>query len=587
MWHSSLALALAATLSVAAPALAAEGNSTFFNPVLPGWHSDPSCIRVDDTFYCTTSTFIAFPGLPVYASKDLVNWRLISHAWNRESQLPGTSWNTTLQQDGMWAPTLRYHDDEFWVICTYILNGATLEDTGDGTQGTLFRTKDIHSDEAWSDPLIFYPNKIDPDVFWDDGKVWVAQQGIILQELDLETGDLSQPPIHLWNGTGGNWPEGPHLYKKDGWYYLLIAEGGTGSNHAVTIARSKKLDGPYESHTGNPILTNRYTDEYFQRVGHGDLFDDQDGNWWVIVHASRTGPEMKIYPMGRESVMAPARWEEGEWPVITNISGRMDVWPLPQEDRDGVPGDGPFNGDPDVFDFDASSTMPKHFLHHRVPREGSFSFTDGGLEIVPSRANLTGVSYTDDLALKGQRGISFVGRRQTQTVFNFTVDVDASSASEVGQEAGISVFLAQENHADISIVYLDQSTAEKSAGLHLRFRAHGREAPPAVTMAFPEDWAGTNSIRLHIFTRDTESFYLGASLDDGDVIQLGDVSSSLVSRLDSAQSGTFIGALLGAFATCNGAGQGDDCPGSFVGKFNRWRYTPIAQYIEADEFIEV
>lgn len=110
--------------------------------------------------------------------------------------------------------------------------------------------------------------------------------------------------------------------------------------------------------------------------------------------------------------MAPARWEEGEWPVITNVSGRMDVWPLPEEDRDSVPGDGPFNGDPDAFDFDGSSTMPKHFLHHRVPRRGSIKFSDdGGLEITPSRANLTGVSYTDDLALKGQRGISFVGRR--------------------------------------------------------------------------------------------------------------------------------------------------------------------------------
>jgi beta-xylosidase len=240
-------IALSLVLSV----LASNTNSTFFNPVLPGWHSDPSCTRVDDTFYCTTSTFIAFPGLPVYASKDLVNWRLISHAWNRDSQLPGTSWNTTLQQDGMWAPTLRYHDNEFWLICTYILNGAT---------GTLFRTKDIFSDEAWSDPLIFYPNKIDPDIFWDDGKAWVAQQGVILRELDLETGDLSQPPIQLWNGTGGVWPEGPHLYKKDGWYYLMIAEGGTGANHAVTIARSKHIDGPYESHVGNPILTNRYTD---------------------------------------------------------------------------------------------------------------------------------------------------------------------------------------------------------------------------------------------------------------------------------------------------------------------------------------
>jgi beta-xylosidase len=577
---------LAATLASAVSALAGADNSTFINPVLPGWHSDPSCIRVDDTFYCTTSTFIAFPGLPVYASKDLVNWRLISHAWNRDSQLPGTSWNTTIQQDGMWAPTLRFHEGEFWLICTYILNSATLEDTGDGTQGTLFRTKNIYSDEAWSDPLIFYPNKIDPDIFFEDGKAWVAQQGIVLQELDLETGELSHPPLQLWNGTGGVWPEGPHIYKRDGYYYLMIAEGGTASQHAVTIARSRNLAGPYEAHEGNPILTNRYTDAYFQRVGHGDIFDDQNGNWWIIVLASRCGPENLIHPMGRESVMAPVRWEEGQWPVITNVSGRMDVWPLPAESRD-VPGNGPFNGDPDEFDFDALSIMPKHFLFHRVPREGTFSFSEGGLEIVPSRSNLTGVAYTDDLALKGQRGISFVARRQTQTVFHFTVDVDARSATEVDQEAGISIFLAQENHADISIVYLSPCSESSAAGLHLRFRAHGKDAPGSATMAIPNDWADTDYIRLHIWTQDTERFYLGASLGDEGIVELGSISSFLVSKLDSAKSGTFIGSLVGVFATCNGAGEGDDCPDGFVAKFQRWRYTPIAQYIEADEYVEV
>jgi hypothetical protein len=187
--------------------------------------------------------------------------------------------------------------------------------------------------------------------------------------------------------------------------------------------------------------------------------------------------------------MAPARWEEGEWPVITNVSGRMDVWPLPEEDRDGAHGDGPFNGDPDVFDFDGSSSMPKHFLHHRVPREGSFKFSnEGGLDFTPSRANLTGVSYTHDLALKGQRGISFVERRQTQTVFNFTVDVDAKSATEHDQEAGISIFLAQENHADVSLVYLNPSNnSSQTAALHLRFRTHGRDALSPIIQALPND----------------------------------------------------------------------------------------------------
>src|SRR5690606_14319025 len=116
-----------------------------------------------------------------------------------------------------------------------------------------FRTTDPFDDDAWSDPLLFSPEAIDPDLFWDDdGKVYAATQGIILQELDLETGELSQPPIEIWTGTGGVWPEGPHIYKRDGYYYLLIAEGGTATDHAITIARSENIDGPYEAYENNP-----------------------------------------------------------------------------------------------------------------------------------------------------------------------------------------------------------------------------------------------------------------------------------------------------------------------------------------------
>jgi beta-xylosidase len=563
----------------------AEANSTFFNPVLPGWHSDPSCIRVDDTFYCVTSTFIAFPGLPVYASKDLKNWRLISHVWNRESQLPGVSWNTTLQQDGMWAPTIRHHNNEFWVVCEYILNGATLQDLGPGSLGVLFRTSDPLRDDAWSDPLIFHPNKIDPDIFWDDdGKVYVATQGIVLQELNLETGELSQPAIPLWNGTGGVWPEGPHIYKKDGYYYLLIAEGGTAQNHAVTVARSKSITGPYEAHPANPILTNRNTDAYFTRVGHGDLFDDANGNWWIVVLSSRSGKAYKNMPMGREAVMAPARWDKGEWPVADPVRGEMEVWPLPEETRD-VPGggDGYFNGDPDKYDWDASSEMPKHFVYWRVPNYDNFKFTEDGLQVTPSRTNLTG-AYNGDIALTGQRGISFVSRRQTQTIFNFSVDVSLA-ATAVGQEAGVTAFLAQENHVEIALAYL--APCGEEAGLFVRFRAHGRLSPPEARFRLPAAWQEAGAVRLHIQARNQESFVLGASLGDGDMLEMGTAPAELISHLDSAKSGTFIGGLLGVYATCNGAGGGVDCPEGGVGKFQRWRYEPIAQYVDYEKSIPV
>jgi hypothetical protein len=149
------------------------GNQIYYNPVLPGWHSDPSCIQVNGTFFCVTSTFISFPGLPIYASKDLVNWKLVSHVWNRESQLPGISQNTTGQQDGMYAATLRYHNGMFCATCEYL-------GTYQGTIGVLFKSQDLFSDEAWSHLVIFHPTKIEHDLFWDNGIVYSAIQAVIL-----------------------------------------------------------------------------------------------------------------------------------------------------------------------------------------------------------------------------------------------------------------------------------------------------------------------------------------------------------------------------------------------------------------------
>ncbi|CAI6089700.1 unnamed protein product [Clonostachys chloroleuca] len=575
---SSLAQALLSSLCLGTALADQLANSTYYNPILPGWHSDPSCIRVDETYFCVTSTFIAFPGLPIYASKDLRNWRLISHGWSRESQLPGISWNTYGQQDGMYAATLRYHEGEFFLICEYL-------GQEDGIIGVLFRTTDPFSDDAWSDPVTFKPTKIDPDIFWDDdGKVYVATQGIILQELNLETGELSQPPISLWNGTGGVWPEGPHIYKRDGWYYLLIAEGGTALDHSVTIARAKSIEGPYEAYANNPILTNRGTDEYFQTVGHGDLFTDTEGNWWGVALATRCGPEYKNYPMGRETVLYPARWEEGEWPVLQNVRGEMEGWPLPAEDK-SVPGDGPLNDEADDFDFDASSKLPKHFLHWRVPRDGVFSFTDKGLQIVPSRNNLTGVPYSEtDVVLTGRRGLSFVGRRQTHTLFDLTVDLDFTPR-EIGQEAGITIFLTQANHIDVSVVLLRGDDGDKTPKLSLRLRAEGTGGPPPEKIvAVPEDWLKRpGPIRLRIQAKDPLSYELSASKRCSGTpdIVLGTASSGLV----SGGNGSFVGSLVGAFATCNGVGEGADCPAGGLASFKRWRYTPVAQFISADKSV--
>jgi len=545
------------TTAFAWSATALAQNSTFLNPVLPGWHSDPSCAQVNGTFFCVTSTFISFPGLPIYASKDLVNWKHISHAWNRESQLPGYSWATKGQQDGMYAATLRFHQGTFYVICEYLGSGKLA--------GVLFKTTNPFADNAWSDPVRFQAGKIDPDLFWnDDGKVYVATQGIILQEMNIDTGVMG-PVKQLWNGTGGSWPEGPHIYKKDGYYYLLIAEGGTGSNHAVTMARARNIAGPYLPSPHNPHLTNRGTSEYFQAVGHADLFQDAQGNWWTMALATRSGRNGQTYPMGRETVLAPVTWSSGEWPVFQPVRGNMSGWALPARTRD-LPGDGPFNSDPDVYDFPQGTTIPRNLVYWRVPRNGTFEVTERGLQTVLGRNNVAGLPGGSEPAAKA---ISFIGRRQTDSTFNFSVDLSFTPTADK-QEAGITAFLTQQANIQLGLTLTGDQ-------LSLRFNATGQNK----TTPIPATWVG-KQIRLQIQMPSPTQYTFSAMLasDESTRISMGNAAATQL----SGGSGSFVGTLIGVYATCNGAGEGLDCPADAPkAYFKRWRYNGASQYISATE----
>jgi beta-xylosidase len=552
--------------ALAGPAAAA--NSTYYNPILPGWHSDPSCTQVDGTFYCVTSTFISFPGLPIYASKDLINWKHVSHVWNRESQLPGYSWATPEQQNGMFAATIRHRDGVFYVICEYL-------NVENKDSGVLFKSTNPYDDASWSDPVTFPAPKIDPDLFWDDdGKVYVATQGIILQEMNIDTGEMG-PAVPLWNGTGGVWPEGPHIYKRGGYYYLMIAEGGTAEDHAITIARAKSITGPYTPSPNNPILTNRGSDEYFQTVGHGDLFQDAAGNWWGTALATRSGPEYKSYPMGRETVLFPVTWPEpgSDWPILQPVRGKMSGWPLPAPTRD-VPGDGPFNSDPDVYDFKGKGpgggAIPRNLVYWRVPREGAFTATEKkGLQVVLGRNRLDGLPGGPEPAAKA---ISFIGRRQTDSLFTFSVDLDFEPKAD-GQEAGVTAFLTQHANIQLGVVLVEEK-------LNFRFNVSGQ----VETSAVPEGWKAGKTVRLEIkMTKPTEyAFSAMLAGEEKTRVALGTASAELL----SGGSGSFVGTLIGVYATCNGAGEGIDCPaGTPNAYFTRWRYTGDGQYFSETETV--
>lgn len=293
-------------------------NSTYFNPILPGFHPDPSCIFVeekDNTFFCASSSFLAFPGIPIHASRDLKEWKLISNALNRPSQLPDLA-SVRNPSGGIWAPTLRYHRGLFYLFTTLVHEGLPIN-ASSRWDNFFVTSSNPFQPSSWSNPKHFSFEGYDPSVFWDQddrayvtgARVWQISPGINQAIINLKTGRVGNV-LNIWNGTGGLAPEGPHLYKKDGYYYLMIAEGGTGRNHQETIARSRNINGPYTSNPANPVLTNANTTSYFQAVGHADLFQDVEGRWRACALAIRVRSD-NASPMGTRDSFNTGNLEKG------------------------------------------------------------------------------------------------------------------------------------------------------------------------------------------------------------------------------------------------------------------------------------
>ena len=269
------------------------------NPVLRGFHPDPSICKVGDTYYLVTSTFEFLPGLPVYQSKNLLNWQLVSHVIDKSTakHYPYGNLKNSL---GAFAPTIRFHDGVFYIVCAFIPKGTFIVKTRNPSQG-------------WSQPIWIKEGMgIDPSLTFLNDKCYlqITEAGKIMQFLlDPDTGRILSEEKIISCGTGGRDPEGPHIYYQFGKFWLLLAEGGTRSGHMVTMQIADNIDGPYHSVLNNPILTNRDYKNELQCVGHADIVQIDEERFCLVALATRQPPHIHRTLLGRETILFPVNWD--------------------------------------------------------------------------------------------------------------------------------------------------------------------------------------------------------------------------------------------------------------------------------------
>ena len=317
-------------------------SESYRNPILRGFHPDPSVVRVGEDYYLVNSSFTFFPGLPVFHSRDLVHWRLISHA---VENLDASGLKGLPGGFGYWAPDISFYRGKFWVAA------PLRRSTPPFRLQMLISATDPHG--PWSAPKFLPLDGIDPSLFADeDGRRYILlNPGAIMAELD-EDGNLISAPEMIFFGSARIKPEGPHLLKKDGWYYLFLAEGGTGPDHMETVQRSRNLRGPYEPCPFNPILGKRNPFSPVQRSGHGKPVSTPDGRWFMVYLCGRSVEGKTV--MGWDHALDPVLWTADGWPMVNQLRGPscLQALPLPEADTP-LPPDAPDwispRGDPARF----------------------------------------------------------------------------------------------------------------------------------------------------------------------------------------------------------------------------------------------
>jgi alpha-N-arabinofuranosidase len=523
------------------------GQDTFTNPIIKGGYPDPSICKVGDTFYLVNSSFEYFPGLPIHKSKDLINWELIGYGLHRESQASSTVNLVDVQSNGgIHAPTIRYNKGVYYIISTNVYFDAKKKKA----DMVNFIITANNPAGPWSDPIhVEGAPGIDPDLYFDDnGRVWyVGNQApenpsfdgegeIWLQELDLNEYSLIGERHLLWRGAcGGVWAEGPHMYKKDGKYYLIIAEGGTSFNHAVMVAMSENIEGPYISNPRNPILTSRHLsyDNWVNSTGHGDIIELDDGRYYMVLLGIRNEIN-RGSNMGRETFIAPLSWEREPfewkenkdlWPVVSPISGKIEKVNKVIFENSVQENSNNFRDD-----FNEKNLNLK-WNFRRIPLEDIYSLS--------KRAGYLRM-YCNQNIIKERSRAALMGFKQKETDFEYFINMNFNPEKDKA-EAGVSIFQKDDNYINFTVFKNEEK-------IFIKMYAFQNDKIISISEQEIADYKGKIKLKISSEEDEYKFFYSTRGF-----------RYRLFSKIknDIVKSEGYTGAHIGLYATSNGDKSND------------------------------
>lgn len=487
----------------------------YSNPVIRGFCPDPSICRAKDKYYLVCSSFQYFPGIPVFESCDLFNWKLIGHVLTRKSQLPLKGADSS---SGIYAPTIRFYKGRFYLVTT----------NQNGCGNFLVWTDDIYGE--WSEVIPIQRDGIDPSLYFEDDHVYFMSNheetdgtnSIMQCEINPYTGEILTEARCIWKGCGGRYLEAPHLYKKDGWYYLIAAEGGTEYGHMVVAARSRELYGPYEvpapdSEYANPVLTNRNLGGYpLQGAGHADLVQDGKGNWWMVLLAFRQkGRYCLHHHLGREVCLVPVEFTEDHWiKAGENKTARLE---MKVEDA------GILRKQTFVNRQTFENTQPgREWVYLRNPAEENYQFC------LPDWMKLKGTEITLD---DKEASPAFLGIRQQEMNGKVKVKLLLTAG-----EAGMTFYMDQNHHYDLALVRSGQAAClikRRTIG-DMQYIQQEQILPQETAEIWLEAEMTADEYRLKAYTADGSLSY--------------DFGSAWTQYLSSETNCGFTGVMIGLYA---------------------------------------